>query len=349
MTRFGIIALTAFLLFTGAEGQAQPTYRVQEGFPAAEMARLTQRSQHLTRALGLMDLATAQGLIIHSRIWLPQELPLTVAFLGGTPTLRAQIVSAASTWSQAANVQFDFGPPGTYREWTRNDTTYAARIRIAFDEEGYWSFVGSDSIDVAVAGPNQASMNFQDFTNGLPPDWQGVVLHEFGHAIGFEHEHQSPAGNCDAQFRWNDDPGYIQTKDMYGSFVADSSGKHPGIYTVLGGPPNDWTHQTVDFNLRQLPNTTDYRYSAFDKASIMMYSFPDWMFVNGSASSCYTGENLTLSAADEQVALAAYPRDTRAAVASSLKNVMAIQLLSTQKKASPDIKAQANARLKSLQ
>jgi hypothetical protein len=52
-------------------------------------------------------------------------------------------VSAASAWSLAANMEFDFGPPGTYREWTRNDTTYAARIRIAFDEEGYWSFVGS--------------------------------------------------------------------------------------------------------------------------------------------------------------------------------------------------------------
>ena len=118
---------------------------------------------------------------------------------------------------------------------------------------------------------------------------------------------------------------------------------------MLGGPPNNWTQQTIDFNLRQLPNTTDYRYSAFDKASIMTYSFPDWMFVNGSASSCYTSENLTLSATDEQVALATYPRDTTAAVTTSLKNVMASQLLSTQKKASPDIKAQANARLKSIQ
>lgn len=81
----------------------------------------------------------------------------------------------------------------------------------------------------------------------------------------------------------------------------------------------------------------------------MTYSFPDWMFVNGSASSCYTSENLTLSATDEQVALATYPRDTTAAVTTSLKNVMASQLLSTQKKASPDIKAQANARLKSIQ
>jgi hypothetical protein len=81
----------------------------------------------------------------------------------------------------------------------------------------------------------------------------------------------------------------------------------------------------------------------------MMYSFPDWMFVNGSASSCYTSENLMLSATDAQVALGTYPRDTRAAVASSLKNVMAIQFLSTQKNASADIKAQANARLKSLQ
>jgi hypothetical protein len=192
-------------------------------------------------------------------------------------------------------------------------------------------------------------MNFQNFTAGLPVDWQGVVLHEFGHAIGFEHEHQSPVSGCDSQFRWDDDPGYVPTKDMYGSFIEDSSNRYPGIYTVLGGPPNNWSRDVVDFNLRQLANTTDYRYSTFDKASIMMYSFAAWMFKNGSASGCYTSENLSLSQTDQQVALGTYPRDLNAAVASSLRGVKAIELLANRKKASPEIKAQAQARLKSLE
>ena len=68
--------------------------------------------------------------------------------------------------------------------------------------------VGNDSIDPTIVGAGEASMNFGGFAQGPPPGWEATVLHEFGHALGFQHEHQLPVGGCDLEFRWEDDPGY---------------------------------------------------------------------------------------------------------------------------------------------
>lgn len=352
MFRIGTgLALIGFLVLPVSAQAPTPAakYRIQEGFPPDEISRLQHRTSNLRKGFQAFDSESVQSVILKSRVWNPQEQPLTVAFLGGSVDLREKIVSTVGAWSSAANIKFDFGTPGAFREWATTDRAYKADIRIAFDEKGYWSFVGSDSIDPSVTGPGQASMNFQDFTQSLPDDWEGVVLHEFGHAIGFEHEHQSPGGNCDAEFRYQDDAGYVATKDMYGSFVQDSQGRRPGIYTVLGGPPNNWSSQQVDFNLRQLSNTTDLRFSAFDVKSIMMYSFQSWMFVNGDQSSCYTPENQNLSQQDQRAALETYPRDVNAAISTAIRNFSALQTLATQSRLSQDIKAQAQSRIQKMQ
>jgi hypothetical protein len=251
-------------------------------------------------------------------------------------------------WSSNSGVRFDFGPQGTFREWSRSDRIYQAQIRIAFDEVGYWSWIGAQSIDKAIAGANQPSMNFEQFATSLPGDRQGVVLHEFGHAIGFEHEHQSPAGDCSQQFRWNDDPGYAKTRDIYGQFVQDGAGRRPGIYTVLEGPPNSWSQDQIDFNMKSLPATLDLRYSSFDPNSVMMYSFADWMFVNGAQSSCYTKENLTLSAQDLKAALDTYPPGPSAKPFSQ-QDAAAAQKLLLKKKLPAEVKAVLQERLAVIQ
>ncbi len=187
------------------------------------------------------------------------------------------------------------------------DTAYAADVRISFNQEGYWSLVGQDSVNSAIIQPGQASMNFGGFTLFRPADWEGVVIHEFGHAFGFEHEHQNPIGGRDDEFRWKDDPGYLPTTDTAGEYIQDSQNKRPGIYTVLGGPPNSWLQAKVDFNLRQLPDSHAYMIGPFDRNSIMKYYFPAWMFASGEQSRCYSKENLQLSAGDKTGFAKAYP------------------------------------------
>lgn len=282
----------------------------QEGFPASAIQRLNDRSKALSSPPARLGTQRVQSVIAISKEWKPGE-KITVAFQGGTTGLRQQIAGAIQPWTDAGGIQFDFGPDassGKFREWSTTDRSYTAEVRIGFDEQGYWSFVGRDSIDNSVVKPGEESMNFAGFTDGLPQDWQGVVLHEFGHSLGFEHEHQNPMGTCDTEFRWDDDPGYTRTTDIYGQFVPDSHQRRPGIYTVLAGPPNKWSKDEIDFNLRKLPYSSDWRTSQFDNSSVMKYHFDEWMYVKGKDSVCYSEENDSLSAGDQKAALDTYPR-----------------------------------------
>jgi len=279
-----------------------------EGFPSHLSRRLNEHRKAIARVAPPPSLPVLESVIIKANRWKPGDT-ITCAFSGGSNALRDRVAAAANAWGETgANIKFSFKDEhGKYREWRHTDLSYAADVRIGFDQEGYWSLVGAQSIDASIIGAHESSMNFSGFAQNLPNDYAATVMHEFGHALGFEHEHASPAGGCDAQFRWNDDPGYVPTTDDYGQYVLDASGRRPGIYTVLGGPPNGWDRAKVDFNLRQLKDSSAYMTSAFDNRSIMKYYFEAWMFVQGTNCTCYSTQNLTLSHGDIAGVRAAYP------------------------------------------
>jgi len=307
----GIVAiLSCRLVYAQSDSVFEQT--CLQSFPEPIQAKLEQREKYLSVLLEpqLPDL-TPYSVITKLKTWNPGST-ITVAFRGGSYELREQIAQAALPWETHGNLKLDFGQDAaarTFREWTDEDASFVAHIRIGFDQKGYWSLVGSDSIASTIVAPGQASMNLARLDQQLPNRWQSVVLHEFGHALGFQHEHQHPSGGCDTEFHWEDEPDYVPTTDMHGQFVPDEQGRRPGIYTVLGGPPNNWSRQRVDFNLRQLTNQHAYDVTSFDRDSIMKYYFPAWMFVDANASHCYTGvPNVVLSPGDIQGLQRAYPR-----------------------------------------
>lgn len=306
---------------------------VWQGLPEHLVAGVERRDRFFETRLPRRGREGDEFVFERDKTWGPGA-KVTVAFNGGTTELRDQIAGVARTWSEHAKVDLDFKNETGYRTWSPQDATYVAQIRIGFADRGYWSAVGTDSSDPLVMGPGEPSMNFQRFAVALPSDWSAVVLHEFGHALGFHHEHQNPSEGCQDQFRWQDDSGYVPTRDAFGQFVVDRHGKRPGLYTQLGGPPNNWSRSTVDFNLGRLPNAEAYTTSTFDPQSIMKYFFDAEMFVDGERSRCFSPETVELSRLDKQGAATAYPSDPQQVAAlvrtraASLRALLAVSDLS---------------------
>lgn len=219
--------------------------------------------------------------------------PIKVAFNGGSQAIRTAIYSIAQQWSVNTLDEdtgermftFDFGSFGSdgllnFHEWSEDDPWYTAHIRISFVlEDGYWSYIGTDAANPEVVLPGEPSMNLggMDGYGELPADWVKTIYHEFGHALGLEHEHQHPTSVCGDVLRLEDDEGYDLALDSYGTAVADKNGKRPGVLTYLQYAPNYWSREDAVFNLAQLQEDDNRFTTAFDPASIMRYEFPiDW-------------------------------------------------------------------------
>jgi hypothetical protein len=300
-------------------GQALPSAPqiILETFPDAISASIELHEKQIADAAGGVRSVPFHLIVPTLNRWNPGSA-VRVAFNGGDETLYAKIEAAADEWTKpsVANLHLQFkSSTGQYNKWSPNDTQYQADIRIAFasgkNNGGYWSHVGKDSIDSTLTGgsPGEASLNLDSFDKSLPNDWRGIVMHEFGHALGFQHEHQNPAAGCD--FRFEDDPGYILTKDQSGWYTTDSMGRRPGLYTYLGGKSNYWPRKKVDDNLRAIPVSSAFLVGPFDKASIMKYFFGAFMFVKAENSPCFTQtENIVLSDQDKAGARLAYSADT---------------------------------------
>jgi len=113
-----------------------------------------------------------------------------VRFIGGSEYQRMmvqKVIEGPFAWPQFCAVKFHFDGPED------------ADIRIAFEPGGCWSQLGKYSKNGWEN--NVPSMNFGWLDeNSDVWEWQRVVVHEFGHALGLIHEHQSPA----AHIPWNE-------------------------------------------------------------------------------------------------------------------------------------------------
>ncbi|MGF3028032.1 M12 family metallopeptidase [Methylobacterium aquaticum] len=224
----------------------------------------------------------AEGVTNGFKLWSAGSV-VSVCFFDSSSDVRRQFADIANTWLKNANLKFDFGAAPDFRSC---DDGSQYNIRVSFNNTGNWSYVGTDAVRVDRSAP---SLNVQSGNNSgqhvtSANQFKTVVLHEVGHALAMEHEHQSPAAKCDQEFNW------------------------PVIYRTFA-QRYSWDKEKVDTNLRSLAKSPRIRTTEYDPNSIMHYHFDAWMFHRGVASKCYTAENTMLSALDLATITAIYPAD----------------------------------------
>ena len=122
--------------------------------------------------------------VVIGRRWPATGVRLTVSFMDSpSAPLRARILKHMNAWGEAANVLF--------AETNGTGEVRIARLDTPVDMSGYWSYVGTEILEIE---HDQPTMNLEGFTmKTAESEFRRVVRHEAGHTLGFDHEHMRAA------------------------------------------------------------------------------------------------------------------------------------------------------------
>lgn len=181
--------------------------------------------------------------MLASKFWGDRARDLPVAFLEGPPqTFIDRVMSHANAWGDFGRVRFRH----------TNDLSQAV-VRVTLRASGYWSYVGTDCLQIPL---NQPTLSLQGFTLQTPEsEYRRVVRHEFGHALGHAHEQQR--------------------RDVLA--LLDEAKVIAYFRTTQG-----WSEAQVRAQILTPIEENQFRNpSPADTASIMCYSFPGTITRNG--------------------------------------------------------------------
>jgi hypothetical protein len=187
-----------------------------------------------------------QGLVAATeKMWNPGDVITVYLHTGnGSDRIRNKVMRYAKEWETYANIKFDFITDFT-----------AAKIKVGFFSTGQsWSWVGRD---VLYNPFKKYTMNFGWFDESTTEEeFSRVIIHEFGHALGFHHEHQSPA----SPLQWDLPKTYKYFKEK-----------------------NDWSEDEVNRNIIDKFSQSNTNFSAYDPLSIMHYFIPEGLLLHGTS------------------------------------------------------------------
>ena len=196
----------------------------------------------------------------------PQNYNIKVMFMSGDEQQKKMVrdIVNATYGPDKINLKIQFYEPGQIQN---------SDIRVTFAaEDGAWSQLGTDALEVP---QDLATLNL-----GWLDD--GVIRHEFGHAIGpWIHEHQNPDPSNPLPHLWNEE---VVMRD-------------------LSGPSNYWDEETIRTNVLDLYDDKLVTQTKWDPKSVMQYFYPKTWTKDGSSSSL----KRYLSVVDEKMLRETYP------------------------------------------
>jgi len=265
-------------------------------------AKCTTLRDDLKSPTAAVDTTPGRNIANNYAMW-DNATELTVKFMNsGSQFMRERVMQYSKEWEQYANIKFKFVP----------DNTPVTNMRILLGEGfGHNSYVGSDANDISQSKQtlNLDTLAFVSYDyyiaemkrRGIKPNmvdlkkmaatepvvWnnremRGVILHEFGHALGLMHEQSYPGA-----INWNTDTVYNYYKRVQG-----------------------WDKRKVDNNVLKVANQFYTNGTSYDPKSIMHYSVDAWQTKDGYSLPA----NYDLSSGDIALISALYPKDKKISV-----------------------------------
>lgn len=214
-----------------------------------------------------------------------QKRPIRVCFVRGRE-VRQSIVKAALQWQvEGSGIEFDFGDrdnpqscPTILNDYKNFD------IRVGFGKRGTWALMGS------ALRTTDAIHTMEFDLDRLSGELERAARHEFGHAIGLKHEHQSPNAKCEDEIDWPKAEQYLKNEWLVGNSAI----------------------------IRQFRALSSEYYEAtrYDGDSVMNYFLPKKFFKkeltqNDARPSCYQPKRFDVSDIDSNWVKEKYPADPK--------------------------------------
>lgn len=165
---------------------------------------------------------------------------LIITFLDGSSEQKNEVEVVSKEITKYANLNFAF-----YNSVSNVPRGKKIDILISFNKAGNNSAVGTDS-QYSVSKGNH-SMSLSELSKNSAGERRGTILHEFGHAIGLQHEHQN----------------------IHRTFKIDEALAKEYCKNVYKFTEEDCRDQIIN----TLPNKENQNYySKYDPASVMHYT-----------------------------------------------------------------------------
>lgn len=190
---------------------------------------------------------------------------------GGAADQQAVVDRAFRTWA-------DLGLGLSFTKVTQQSE---AELRIGFlQNDGAWSYVGTDALGI---GQQERTMNFGWNINVPGPNGDDTAIHEIGHALGFQHEHQNPHSGI----VWNEQAVY-------------------DFFRRTQNPP--WSEAKTDHNILNKIDPLTVDGTTWDRDSVMHYAFAAGLIAQPADLQGGLTPAPGLSQKDKDTALRFYPR-----------------------------------------